>query len=64
MSRDLTFIPDYIEEEAKEWLADYNKKAKSKRGFYAALTKKEMEARLHEAANMLNNLLAEAEHSA
>lgn len=63
MSSDLTFIPDYIEENAKEWLQDYDKKSKSKRGFYAAMTKKDMEARLHDVAQLLKDLLAEAKQS-
>ena len=63
MSSDLTFIPDYIKENAEDWLQDYDKKSKSKRGFYASMTKKDMEARLHDAANLLKNLLAEAKQS-
>lgn len=63
MSSDLTFIPDYIKENAEYWLQDYDKKSKSKRGFYASMTKKDMEARLHDAANLLKDLLAEAKQS-
>jgi len=62
MSRDLTFIPDYIQEGAVEFLKYYNKKKKSKRGFYESQSKKDMESWLHEAAHIMQNLVAEAKY--
>lgn len=59
MSRDWTFVPDYIQEGIKEWLDHYNHKMKSKRGFYESQSKKDMEGWLHEAAHIMKNLASE-----
>lgn len=62
MSRDWTFVPDYIQEGVNEWLKHYNHKMKSKRGFYASQSKKEMESWLHEAAHIMKNLASEVRY--
>lgn len=62
MSRDWTFVPDYIQEGVNDWLDHYNHKMKSKRGFYASQSKKEMEAWLHEAAHIMKSLAAEVRY--
>lgn len=59
MSRDWTFVPDYIQEGIKEWLDHYNHKMKSKRGFYESQSKRDMEGWLHEAAGIMNSLASE-----
>lgn len=62
MSRDWTFVPDYIQESVNDWLAHYNKKMKSKRGFYESQSKKDMESWLHEAASIMKNLASEVRY--
>jgi hypothetical protein len=63
MSRDLTFIPDHIQESATEFLRYYNKKKKNRCGLYEPRSKKDMETWLHEAAHIMQNLLSETRHS-
>jgi len=62
MSRDWTFIPDYIQENVNEWLKHYNKKMKSKQGFYECQSKKDMEAWLHEAASIMKDIASEVKY--
>jgi serine protease inhibitor len=59
MSRDWTFVPEYIQEGVGDWLKHYDKKMKSKRGFYASQSKKDMESLLHEAASIMKNIASE-----
>jgi len=62
MSRDWTFVPDYIQEDIKNFLDYYNHKMKSKRGFYESQSKRDMEGWLHEAANIMKSLAAEVRY--
>ena len=62
MSRDWTFVPEYIQEDIAGWLDHYNHKMKSKRGFYASQSKKDMESLLHEAASVMKNLASEVRY--
>ena len=62
MSRDWTFIPDYIQENVSEWLKHYDKKMKSKRGFYESQSKKDMEAWLHEATHIMKDIASEVKY--
>ena len=62
MSRDWTFVPDYIQEDLTDWLNHYNHKMKSKRGFYASQSKKDMESLLHEAASIMKDLASEVRY--
>lgn len=61
MSADLTFIPEWIQERMEEFVEFHDKKKRSKRGYYASMSKKDMEGWLNEAHSLMRELLAEAE---
>jgi hypothetical protein len=47
-------MEDWVREAMEDYLAVYQKKEKSKRGFYNAWTKKEMEAWIKQAAHYMD----------